>query len=40
VLLRTGSSRIAAGINLYDPNKRVRYVTTDGNDTVIAYSLK
>jgi glucose/arabinose dehydrogenase len=40
VLLDTRESRIAAGINLYDPTKRVMYMTTDGNNTVIAYSLR
>lgn len=40
VLLDTRSGGIAAGINLYDPVKRVMYMTTDGHNTVIAYSLK
>jgi glucose/arabinose dehydrogenase len=40
VLFDTRESRIAAGISLYDPGKRVMYMTTDGHNTVIAYSLK
>ncbi|MGC4043193.1 MAG: PQQ-dependent sugar dehydrogenase [Armatimonas sp.] len=40
VLLDTQQSGIAAGINLYDPVKRIMYMTTDGHNTVIAYSLK
>jgi hypothetical protein len=40
VLLDTRESRIAADTNLYDPSKRVMYLTTDSHNTVIAYSLR
>lgn len=40
VLLDTREDRVAAGINLFDPKKRVMYMTTDQHNTVVAFSVK
>lgn len=40
ILLDTREKGTAAGINLYDPKSNVMYMTTDTNDTVVAYRLK
>jgi sugar lactone lactonase YvrE len=40
LLLDTSNTRIAAGINLYDPKTKTMYMTTDEHNVVIAFRVK
>lgn len=40
VLLNTSAQGIPGGINLYEPQSRTMYMTTDQRNTVIAFRVK